>query len=309
MNREDHRLETPDGLSLAVYTWTPERPRGLVQIVHGLAEHAQRYDWAARRMADEGWAVVAHDQRGHGQTARSDEELGHYADEGGWAKVIEDVRRVRAFARERVPDGPIVLLGHSGGSFVSLSEQVEAPGTVDALVLSGSNRMGGALVRAGRWVARLEKLRQGPRGKSALVAHLSFGSFNRDFEPVRTEFDWLSRDAEQVDRYAADPRCGFRCSNQLWIDLLSTLIDLGRSSRLARLPDELPIYLVAGDRDPVSSGGVGVRFLSEQLEGAGVRNLTTEIYSGARHEVFNEDNRDVVVAEMIRWMDQYARGV
>jgi alpha-beta hydrolase superfamily lysophospholipase len=301
--REDHTLESTDGAPIAAYLWAPERPRGLVQIVHGLAEHARRYDWVAERLVEAGWAVVAHDQRGHGRTARRDDDLGHYADRGGFAAIVEDVRRVRDLGRERAPGVPVVLLGHSGGSFVSLRDQVDVPGTVDALVLSGSNRTGGALVRGGVWVARLERLRQGPRGRSALVERLSFGSFNDDFAPARTAFDWLSRDAAQVDRYVDDPRCGFRCTNQLWIDLLETLIDLGRPSRLSRLPADLPVYLLAGDRDPVAKGE-GVRRLAAQLGRAGVRDVTTKLYPDGRHESFNEINRGEVVADLLGWLER-----
>jgi len=306
MSRRDRTLEATDGTSIATYCWAPESPRGLVQIVHGLAEHAQRYDWLAERLVEAGWAVVAHDQRGHGRTARSDDELGHYADRGGWRKVVEDVRAVRALGREQAPDGPVVLLGHSGGSFVSLSDQVDAPGTVDALALSGSNRMGGALVKAGVWVARLERIRQGPRGKSAIVDHLSFGSFNDAFEPARTPFDWLSRDPEQVDRYVDDPRCGFQCTNQLWIELLETLIDLGRRPRMARLPADLPVYVFGGDRDPVSSQGRGLDALTGQLRAAGLRDVTTKVYPEGRHESFNEVNRADVVADLLAWLDRFA---
>lgn len=302
MPRTDHSLDTDDGHALAVYTWTPDaEPRGLVQIVHGLAEHARRYDAIAEALTDAGWAVVAHDQRGHGQTA-TDETLGHYADEGGWRRVVEDVRAVRAFGRERAPEGPVVLLGHSGGSFVSLSDQIDAPGTVDRLILSGSNQGGGALVKAGIWVAKLERLRQGPRGKSAVVDFLSFGSFNKAFEPARTKFDWLSRDPAQVDRYVDDPRCGFLCSNQLWIDLLGALIELGRIDRLRRLPKTLPVYLFCGALDPVSDASKGVVALGDQLRAAGLEDVTVKVYPEGRHEMFNETNRDEVVADLLAWL-------
>lgn len=308
MPRTDHRLVTDDGETLSVYTWVPDGDsRGLVQIVHGLAEHARRYDAVAEALVDAGWAVVAHDQRGHGATAASDAELGHYADEGGWRRVIDDVRAVRAFGRERAPDGPIVLLGHSGGSFVSLSDQIDAPGTVDRLILSGSNRGGGALVKAGIWIAKLERRRQGRRGKSALVDFLSFGSFNKAFEPTRTKFDWLSRDPAQVDRYVADPRCGFWCSNQLWIDLLEALIDLGRAERLRRLPKTLPVYLLCGALDPVSDASKGVVALGQQLKAAGLEDVTVKVYPEGRHEMFNETNRDEVVGDLVGWLDERDR--
>lgn len=302
---EEHRLAADDGTSLRVrYASPPDAPRGLVTIVHGMAEHSARYARFADALVGEGWAVVAHDHRGHGETAASEDELGHFADEDGWRRVIEDLRAVRAFGRERAKDGPLVCFGHSMGSFIALADQIDAPGSVDALVLSGSAAGGGALVQAGLRAAKLERWRQGKRGKSALLAYLSFGAYNKAFEPTRTEFDWLSRDAGEVDRYVADPRCGFRCTNQLWVDLLEALIDQGRADRLARLSPDMPIKLVSGERDPVGKGGAAVRSLRDQLRAAGVRRVEVQLYPGGRHEMLNETNRGEVEADLLAWMDQ-----
>lgn len=295
-------LTAADGHHIAAKLCLPEgTPRGLVQIAHGMAEHCARYARVAEALAAEGWAVVTHDHRGHGASAPSDRDLGHFADEDGWRRVREDLRQVRAAGRERAPEGPVVLLGHSMGSFIALSEQIDAGGSVDRLVLSGSNVGGGALVSAGLVAAKAERLRQGKRGKSKVLAFLSFGSFNKGFEG-RTEFDWLSRDEAEVDRYVADPWCGFDCTNQLWIDLLEALLDNGRPERLRRLPSDLPVYLLCGDRDPVSQGGKGVRALEKQLRAAGVGSVTTQIYRDGRHEMFNETNRDRVVADLVGWL-------
>lgn len=305
MSMEELTLEAPDGHRIAArFRAADAEARGLVQVAHGLAEHCARYARFADALAAAGWAVVTHDHRGHGKSARSARELGHFADEDGWLRVREDLRQVRAAGRERVPEGPLVLFGHSMGSFISLSDQLDAPGSVDRLVLSGSNQGGGALVSAGLAAAKLERLRQGKRGKSKLLAFLSFGSFNKGFEG-RTEFDWLSRDEAEVDRYVADPWCGFDATNQLWIDLLEALLDNGRPERLRRIPPELPIYLLAGDRDPVSQGGKGVRALERQLRDAGARDVTRRLYADARHEMLNETNRDEVVADLVAWL---ARG-
>ncbi|MCA9610064.1 MAG: alpha/beta hydrolase, partial [Myxococcales bacterium] len=224
-----------------------------------------------------------------------------FADEDGWRKVRADLQQVRAAGRERAPDGPVVLLGHSMGSFIALSEQIHEGGNVDRLVLSGSNVGGGPLVSAGLVAAKAERLRQGKRGKSKVLAFLSFGSFNKGFEG-RTEFDWLSRDEAEVDKYVADPWCGFDCTNQLWVDLLEALADNGRAERLRRIPSDLPVYILSGDRDPVSQGGKGVRALEKQLRAVGIRDLTTQLYRDARHELFNETNRDEVLADLTEWL-------
>jgi len=301
MSMESLVLDAPDGHKIAAKFRAAEgKTRGLVQILHGMAEHCARYADVADAMAAEGWAVVMHDHRGHGP-ATPDADLGHFADEDGWQRVIDDVRQVREMGRERAPDGPLVLLGHSMGSFIALYEQCDRPGTVDKLVLSGSNKGGGALVSAGLGAAKFERFRQGPRGKSKTLAFLSFGSFNKGF-PGRTDFDWLSRDAEHVDRYVSDAYCGFDCTNQLWIELLGAIIANGRQDRLRRLPKDLGVYLLNGSRDPVSGGGVGVKGLEVFLRQAGLNDVTRREYAEGRHEMFNETNRDEVVRELLAWM-------
>ncbi|MEZ4336344.1 MAG: alpha/beta hydrolase [Sandaracinaceae bacterium] len=295
-------LTAEDGHRIAAKMCMPEgTPRGLVQISHGMAEHQARYGRVADALAAQGWAVVTHDHRGHGASAPIERDLGHFADEDGWRKVRADLQQVRAAGRERAPDGPVVLLGHSMGSFIALSEQIHEGGNVDRLVLSGSNVGGGPLVSAGLVAAKAERLRQGKRGKSKVLAFLSFGSFNKGFEG-RTEFDWLSRDEAEVDKYVADPWCGFDCTNQLWVDLLEALADNGRAERLRRIPSDLPVYILSGDRDPVSQGGKGVRALEKQLRAVGIRDLTTQLYRDARHELFNETNRDEVLADLTEWL-------
>ncbi|GAB5547376.1 MAG: alpha/beta hydrolase [Sandaracinaceae bacterium] len=298
--REDFTVEADDGHPVAARWWAPASPQGLVQIVHGMAEHCARYERVAEKLNEAGWAVIAHDHRGHGATAAAN-DLGHYGDEGGLRRVVADMRRVRREGRARQPEGRLVLLGHSMGSFLSLFDQCDAPGEVDALVLSGSNELGGAAVKAGRAVAKLERLRLGKRGKSALLAFLSFGSFNKAFQPVRTEFDWLSRDADEVDAYIADPLSGFRCTNQLWVDFLGALDRLGDPAFRRRLPSTLPVYLMAGEKDPVG-GARGVAALEAQLRGAGLTDVTRKIYPGGRHEMFNETNRDEVVSDLIAFL-------
>ena len=147
----------------------------------------------------------------------------------------------------------------------------------------------------------------GARGKSSLLAFMSFGTFNKPFEPAPTKFEWLSRDREEVDRYVRDPRCGFRCTNQLWIDLLEALIELGAPRRLARLPKDLPVHLVAGTRDPVSDMSKGIEALHAQLRAAGLTRVTKKLYPEARHELLNETNRDEVVRDLLAWLDELPR--
>ncbi len=302
MHTESFSLRAEDGASLFVRRWLPEGPiRGIVQIAHGMAEHGARYGGFAQRLAEGGWAVYASDHRGHGQTAPSEQELGHFADDDGWRRVTGDLRQVAEHARRQHAGLPFVLFGHSMGSFMTQWLVHRHPQDVDAVILSGSNIGGGALVRAGKQIAKVERLRLGKRGRSALLASMSFGAFNRGFEN-RTGFEWLSRDPAEVDLYVADPRCGFEVTTQLWIDLLGALEEIGRAD-WSRLPKTLPILVFSGALDPVSDRGKGIRALVETMRRAGLARVSETLYPEGRHEMLHDTNRSEVEADVLRWLE------
>ncbi|AKF10239.1 alpha/beta hydrolase [Sandaracinus amylolyticus] len=301
---ETFMLRADDGVEIAVHRWLPAgKPRGIVQIAHGMAEHGKRYARLAQQLNDAGWAVYASDHRGHGLTAKTDAEVGHFCDEDGWNRVIADLRMIAQHARREHPGVPYVLFGHSMGSFLAQTLVLRHPQELDALVLSGSTAGGGPLVAAGKQAAKLERIRVGKRGTSPLLTQLSFGSYNRGFEG-RTKYDWLSRDPVEVDLYCADARCGFEVTTQTWIDLLGALEELGRG-QWSRLPRELPILVFAGELDPVGERGKGVRRLVDTMRKAGLGRVTDRLYPAGRHEMINETNRDEVMGSLVRWLDEH----
>ncbi len=303
MTAETFRLRADDGVEIAARRWLPEdAPRAVVRISHGMAEHCARYARLAEELTRHGIAVYAHDHRGHGETAKVERDEGHFADEDGWARVIADLRMVGDHARREHPGARHCLFGHSMGSFMTQWVMLFHPDEASAYVLSGSNAGGGALVTAGKQAAKLERLRMGKRGKSALLTALSFGSFNRGFEG-RTQYDWLSRDPIEVDKYVADPKCGFMVTTQLWVELLEALETLGKTS-WARVAPETPVLVFSGDRDPVSAGG-GIEKLLRAMERGGMRRVTSKLYKDGRHEMVNESNRDEVFADLTRWLREH----
>lgn len=298
-----------DGHRITLYSWQPAgAPRAQLLIAHGMAEHGARYAPLGRFLAARGIAVHALDHRGHGQAIARSEDTGHFADNGGWERVIADLDTVLRTLRERAPGVPLLLLGHSMGSFISQGWALRHGQAIDALLLSGSNHGAAVEYRAGRVVAQLEKWRLGGRGKSALLEFLSFGAFNKAFRPARTDYDWLSRDPAEVDSYIADPLCGFRVTNQLWIDLLGGLIEINPVSALARIPHQLPVYLFGGDRDPVGRHGKGLPQLAAKLRAAGLADVTLKLYADGRHEMLNESNRDEVMHDLAAWIDRVLSG-
>jgi len=303
MPHDAFRLPTDDGCSLHVNHWHGAADaQALVMIAHGMAEHGGRYARFAEALVEAGFEVYAHDQRGHGLSAEPG-QLGHYADRDGWSKVVRDLATLNHHMRQQHPGLPIILFAHSMGSYIAQSYLMQHSCSVQAVVLSGSNYQPVALYRSAELIARLERWRQGPRGRSALIERLSFGSFNRAFEPRRTRFDWLSRDPLEVDRYVADPLCGFRCSNQLWVDLLGGLQQVSDIDNLAQIDSQLPLLIIGGARDPVSQGK-RLEDLAGALRQAGLARVELRIYPEARHELLNEINRDEVVADLLQWLQQ-----
>jgi alpha-beta hydrolase superfamily lysophospholipase len=298
-----------DGVSLFIHRFLPsdgKEPTAIVQIAHGMAEHAARYERFAGALTSAGYAVYANDHRGHGRTA-ADADLGHFGDEDGWGKMVGDLCALADHLRATHPGKKLYLFAHSMGSFLALDALVHrgaanGSGRWDKVVLSGSDAPGGALPAAGRQAAKLERLRQGKRGKSALLSFLSFGSFNGPFKPARTPFDWLSRDPLEVDKYVADPHCGFRVTNQSWVDFLGGLIAIGKDGYGGVRPKTLPILIFSGQRDPVGKAGEGVKKLVEQLRDGGLTEVTERLYPEGRHEMLNETNRDEVTRDVLAFL-------
>ncbi|SDU85003.1 alpha/beta hydrolase [Pseudomonas mucidolens] len=303
MNHTTFWLTANDHSRLYVNQWLPDAPpKALIMLAHGMAEHSGRYARLAQALCDTGYGLYAMDQRGHGRTAEAG-TLGLFAENDGWNKVVGDLASLNQHIGQQAPGVPIILLGHSMGSYIAQAYLLHHSASLHGVILSGSNFQPVALYRVARLIARAERLRQGPRGRSALIEFLSFGSFNKAFKPNRTAFDWLSRDPDEVDKYINDPLCGFRCTNQLWIDLLGGLQQISKASNLVQIDHGLPILVMGGECDPVSEGK-RLKSLVEALRDAGCQNLQLNIYLQARHEVFNETNRDAVTADVLAWLAQ-----
>ncbi|MEN5198015.1 lysophospholipase [Pseudomonas wadenswilerensis] len=303
MHHDAFWLPASDHCSLYVYQWLPATPiKAVVLLAHGMAEHAGRYQRLGEALSKAGYALFAHDQRGHGRTAELG-TLGLFARHNGWNSVVNDLGPLSQHIGQQFPGTPVFLFGHSMGSYIAQAYLMHHGASLQGAILSGSNFQPPALYRTACLIARFEAWRQGPLGHSALIEWLSFGSFNKAFKPNRTAFDWLSRDNDEVDKYAADPLCGFRCSNRLWIDLLMGLEQISQPRNLAQIDPNLPILVMGGECDPVSAGK-RLKDLAGALRLAGNQHVQLQLYPQARHELLNETNRDEVTAAIIDWLDQ-----
>jgi len=295
-----------DGLSVHVHTWTPAGPpRGLVQIHHGMAEHGARYAELAQALTAHGFVVWAPDHRGHGLSVPAGDAHGHFADDDGWDRAVEDLIQLNKRFRSEHPGLPAAVIGHSMGSFLTMQFLMCHGSGLSAAVLTGSNGHPGALRHLGAVVVRIEERRLGMRGQSALIDKMSFGSFNKGIPDPRTAFDWLSRDPDQVDAYIADPNCGFILSTRSWKQFLHALRLLHRDDHIARIPTGLPVMILSGDADPVGESGAGVERLARAWRDAGVAGVDLRLVPGARHEVFNETDRQETVAQVVAWLEAH----
>ncbi|MCP4003125.1 MAG: alpha/beta hydrolase [bacterium] len=301
MKTSDFTFPSSDGTEVFVYMWAANTPKGVVQIAHGMGEHAGRYARLARALVEAGYTAYANDHRGHGRTARDADDLGVFGDSDGWNRLVEDMGALNERIKADCPGLPVVLLGHSMGSAAAQQYLVDRGDSLTAAALSGSTAFDGMAPLIETIAAEAKRL--GPRGKSDLLDSLSFGAFNQAFEPARTPFDWLSRDEAEVDAYIADEHCGFTVTAQALLEMLEGALRFSDPAEIARIPKNLPVFLTAGDQDPVNNSLVGLETLLERYRAAGIEDLGWKFYPGARHEVFNETNRDEVTSDLIEWLN------
>lgn len=299
-------VPAPDGTGLHVNRWLPDGPaKAVVQIAHGMAEHSGRYARFAEALTAAGYAVYAGDHRGHGATATTVRDEGYFADHAGFATVVDDLHLVTERARAEQPGRPVFLFGHSMGSFLARSYAARFGDELAGLVLTGTGGDPGLLGKVGRLLATAEGRLRGRRHTSTLLNTLTFGQYDKAFKPNRTEFDWLSRDEAEVDKYIADPWCGKVFTSGFFADLLAGLAEVNADATVSRVPKDLPIHLVSGSMDPVGDQTKGVQQVASQYRRLGVADVTSRFWPGARHEVLNETNRDEITAEILAWLDAH----
>jgi alpha-beta hydrolase superfamily lysophospholipase len=298
-------LDAADGHRIALNSWlTPLPARGVVHWMHGMAEHSARYAPLADALNAAGWHVYAHDHRGHGASVADNELRGHFADQQGWQTVLADVATVHDTLRQRHAGVPLILAGHSMGSFIALSYAEQHGNTLDGLILCGSDFKSPWMWKLALLPIKLARWRAGPRGASALISALSFDAFAKKIPHRRTAFDWLSRDPAEVDKYIEDPWCGHDCTTQLWHDLIEAMATIDSKPAMAALPTQLPVLLIGGDSDPMSGNGKGMPQLYKALHKAGIDSLSFGQFIGGRHEILNDLCRDEVHEEILDWLGE-----
>jgi len=291
-----------DGYMLSLRTWDQvEAPRGVVQLFHGMAEHISRYDEFARYLNKEGYVVVGHDHRGHGHSKKSDLPLG-YLGPDGFNRVVDEGFLVTDHIKKKYPGKKLYLFAHSFGSFVGQKYACRYGDHLDGMILSGSAMKQGLDISLGRHLGNFHKILFTDKKPARFLDKVSFMTFNNKFKPARTDFDWLSTDSAQVDKYIGDPLCGYLCPINFFVELARGLSDLYNKKDLAKLPKTLPILMIAGQDDPVSNYGKTLEKLKDLYQDLGLERVDLTLYQGCRHELVNETIKGQVFERVGKWL-------
>lgn len=303
----EYRLKSSTGLTdLFVQSVTPADDAavtGVIQIVHGMAEHTDRYLDVARYLCGEGFAVFMHDHAGHGRSVKSDDDLGFFGEKDGNERLVDDVKAVAQMAKGRYPGKKLVIWGHSMGSFITRRFAAKYPGIADGYVICGTSGANPAAA-LGAFIADTIAKIKGPRYRSNFINNLAFGSYNKKFTG-NTGFEWLSVNEDNVKKYVADPKCGYLFTACGYRDLFKLLGSVSGKDWYEAVPKDAPIYLIAGEMDPVGSYGKGVKEVFDKLKASGHTNVAIKLYPGLRHEIHNEKSNAEVYADIAA----FAKGI
>lgn len=308
MITDNFTFKDGEGVEIYAYKWSPDKDEavnGVIQISHGMAEMSSRYEGFAKFLTDNGYLVYSNDHRGHGKTAGNLEDIGYLGESDGFAWMIEDMHQLTSIIKKDNPNLPVILFGHSMGSFLTQGYVEKHGNELRGAILSGSNGKQGLILKIGKIIARAEIGKIGRKGRSELLNNMSFGSYNKSFKPCRTDFDWLSRDSKIVDKYIDDPYCGGVFTASFYYDFLNGLSQIEKSKNIENIPKNLPIFIISGALDPVGKNGKGVEKLVETYKKFNIHDVTYKLYKDGRHEILNELNKDEVMKDILEWLRKH----
>lgn len=306
--RDEFYFPSKDGnTEIHTIEWKPEgEVRAVLQICHGMVEYIRRYDEFAQFLCGEGYYVVGNDHLGHGKSIQAKSEYGFFNEKYGNACVLGDMHTLRQRTEKKYPGVPYFMLGHSMGSSL-LRQYIQMYGNG----LSGAVLMGAvadhkkAALLFGKRLCRVMAAFRGWHYRSKMVDNLVLGAYNKKFKPARTRADWITSDNENLDMYVADPLCSFMFTVNAYYNVFSGMIGIQRKESVYMIPKGLPVLFVSGADDPVGEFGKGVRKIYEKYRAAGIRDVTLRLYTGDRHEILNETDRDQVYKDLLGWFEKH----
>ena len=307
MVKEEFYFDSRDGESkIHAVRYRPEDPgkiRCVLQVVHGMAEYAERYEEFAAFLVERGFVVTGDDHLGHGKSVGDKGKQGYFCEQDPATVLVRDEHRLKKMTEEAFPHVPYVIMGHSMGSFITRNYICRYGSGIAAAIIMGTGMQPKAVLGMAKILVRLQKLFCGSKHVSRLIDKMAFGGYNKEIPNPRTAFDWLSRDEERVDRYLADPDCGFPFTVNGFGALFTLVSRLYSPENLKAVPKKLPVLMISGDADPVWDYGKGVRKAYDSLKTAGLEDISLKLYQGGRHELLNESNRTQVMEDVYAWVE------
>ena len=301
------KVQMVDGHDIELYVYEPHaeiRIRGVIQLVHGSCEHVMRYEEFINFLMNQGYVVYANDHRGHGLSVQSADDFGYFGENDGWIKMVCDLKSVNDIIHAKHPDLPVIMFGHSMGSFLARHYAIDYGETINALILSGTAHQPGYQLMAGKIVAKLTKRIKGSKYRSPLIHRLSYGTFNQNIENAKTASDWICYDEQVVDEFCNDPKCGFVFTAAGFEDLFSGLLYITNPKNIKKMPYDLPTLLLSGKDDPVGGFGHMVVKANDAMKEAGLIDLNYKLYPNMRHEILNELDKTIVYDDIHDWIQQ-----
>lgn len=285
--------------------WLPDREiKGVLQICHGMVEYIDRYDEFAEFMSEHGYYVVGHDHLGHGKSIQTEADLGYFDERKGNQYVIGDIYQLQEMTRKKYPDVPYFMLGHSMGSFLLRQYLTMYAGGLVGVVIMGTGHQGMLTLCAGRMICGIIAAFKGWKYRSTFVDSLSFGGFNKKFEPGETSKEWITSDKKKRDEYVRDPLCSYTFTLGAYYQMFTGMKVLVRKRSMKRIPKTLPVLFTAGADDPVGAFGKNVIRVYEKYKDAGIKDVSIHLYEGDRHEILNEVDRQNVYQDILAWIEE-----
>ncbi len=306
--RDEFYFPSKDGnTEIHSIEWKPQgSPKAVLQISHGMMEYVARYDAFAQYLCDRGWYVVGNDHLGHGKSVQSASEYGFFNEKYGNVCVLGDMHTLRQRTAKKYPDVPYFMLGHSmGSSLMRQYIQMYGNGLAGVILMGTVADHAKASLVFGKRLCRLMAVCRGWHYRSRLVDGLALGPFNKKFRPARTQADWVTSDHEMLERYASDPLCSFRFTVNAYYSMFQGMLTTQKKESVYMIPKTLPILFASGADDPVGDFGKGVRKIYEQYRSAGIQDVTLRLYTGDRHELLNETDRQQVYVDLYEWLEDH----
>ncbi|MCS4537205.1 lysophospholipase [Mycoplasma sp. CSL7475-4] len=294
-----------DRAQLVCYDFAPQtnKPKIIVQLCHGMMEHALRYSELAQFLSNKDIKVVGMDNRGHGKTGVKTGVLGHIDDQDGARKLINDMHDLYQFWHNKYPEAKYVIFGHSMGSIILRNYLILYSKSLSAAIISGTSGLAGLKEKLGLYIAQKFVQNEGANSYNRFINNLVLKNVNKRVKNPQTKFDWLTSDQSEIDKFMNDDLCGFLCTNSFYVDLARLAINMGNKKYRALLNKDLKMFFIAGEDDPIGKYGKGVIKSAKYYKSAKLKHVEVKIYKKMRHEIHNEINKNIVFEDLKTYLE------